>query len=200
MTKRTSRLSRPEQLALAAADYQAASVIPHCPSCTQPCCKLDALVLELNWKQVKVFWQLRESRAAFDQRLATGTGPEEIRAMDGHYFAHRKPCPAYDLTQRNCRVYGQELKPVGCTDFPVYENQGSVIADLRCEAVDLAVLVRRLASAVGPGFRIVQSPDADFPFLVTLSAKRETDATPGSHGSDRPRFHPRSRKQRNGAA
>jgi hypothetical protein len=156
----------------------------------QPCCRLDALVLELNWKQVKVFWQLRESRAVFDQRLAAGTGPEEIRAMDGLYFAHRKPCPAYDLTERNCRVYGQELKPAGCTDFPVYEHQGSVIADLRCEAVDLAVLGRQMESAVGPGVRIVQLPDADFPFLVTLSVQRDADTNPGRH-------RPRPRKQRN---
>ena len=68
--------------------YQRAHVIQHCAVCANPCCRLDRLVLELNWKQVKVFWQLDEARAAFDRRLAL-KGPEEIRAADGLYFAHR---------------------------------------------------------------------------------------------------------------
>lgn len=156
----------------AAASYQEAHVIKHCAVCTQPCCRLDKLVLELNWQQVKVFWRLEESRAAFDRRLASGQGPEEIREGNGLYYAHRKPCPAYDQTLRTCRVYDQPVKPLGCSDFPVYTDGDRVIADLRCEAVDLDVLTEWMAGAVGPEFRIVRSADRDFPFLVSLSLRR----------------------------
>jgi hypothetical protein len=167
---RIHRLAR--ELATAAAAYQAAAVVPHCAVCAKPCCRLESLVLELEWKQIKTFWRLDESRPAFDRQLAKGEGPEEIRAGNGLYYIHGKACPAYDETAASCRVYGQELKPVGCTDFPVYEDQGSVMADLRCEAVDLKTLVAWIARAVGPEFRIVQSPDKEFPFLVTLSLKK----------------------------
>lgn len=160
------------QLQVAAASYQDAHVIHRCAGCVKPCCRLDLLVLELNWKQVKVFWRLKESRAAFDRRLSSGNGPEEIRAGDGHYYSHTKACPAYDETRRACRVYGQTLKPAGCTDYPVYEDGGCVIADLRCEAVDTAVLADWIARAVGPEFRIVQSADKNFPFLISLSVRR----------------------------
>lgn len=153
----------------AAAAYQNAHVIQHCARCAKPCCRLDVLVLELGWKQVKAFWRINQSRALFDQRLAAGDGPAEIRAGDGRYYVHTKTCPAYDATHRSCRVYGQALKPVGCTDFPVYEDGDCVIADLRCEAVDITVLADGMARAVGAEFRISQSADQDFPFLVTLS-------------------------------
>jgi hypothetical protein len=172
MSARDSRRLLAHELAAAAAAYQTAAVIPHCAVCAQPCCRLDALVLELEWKQVRTFWRLDEGRAAFDQRLSSGQGPEEIRAANGLYYIHRKACPVYDEAGRSCRIYGQEIKPPGCSDFPVYEDLGSVIADLRCEAVDLDGLVVWLARAVGREFRIVQSADKEFPFLVTLSVKR----------------------------
>lgn len=172
MSARNSRRFPAQELAAAAADYQASAVIPHCTQCTKPCCKLESLVLELEWKQIKTFWKLDEPRPAFDRRLASGQGPEEIRAANGLYYVHRKPCPAYDDAQHNCRVYGQAIKPPGCSDFPVYEDQGSILADLRCEAVDLKALVAWLTRAVGPDYRIVQSADEEFPFLVTLSVKR----------------------------
>ncbi|MBP5987572.1 MAG: YkgJ family cysteine cluster protein [Azonexus sp.] len=161
-----------KELAAALADYQAAEVIPHCAVCTRPCCKLDTLVLELEWKQVKILWKLDESRPAFDRRLASGKGPEEIREGDGLYYIHSKPCPAYDETGHACRIYGQEIKPAGCSDFPVYEDQGSVIADLRCEAVDIKALTAWIARTLGPEYRIVQTADEEFPFLVTLSVRR----------------------------
>ncbi len=69
-------------------------------------------------------------------------------------------------------VYEKELKPAGCSDFPVYEDGSSVVADLRCEAVDIEALTAWMGRAVGPEFRIVQSADREFPFLVTLSVKR----------------------------
>lgn len=170
-----------ETLQKAAASYQEAHVIPHCVQCSNPCCKLQALVLELNWKQVKVLWHRDESRAAFDKLLASGQGPEEIRkGDDGLYYAHRKPCPAYDQTRGSCSVYNQPVKPVGCTDFPVYEDGDQLVADLRCEAVDLETLTAWIADALGPGFRIARSADRDFPFLVSLTVKKAgTGPKPG---------------------
>lgn len=172
------------KLEAAASAYQDAQVIPHCGVCAKPCCRLDSLVLELNWKQVKVFWRLEESRAAFDQRLSAGQGPEEIRAANGLYYAHQKPCPAYDLTARTCTVYGQDIKPAGCSDFPVYADGDSLTVDLRCEAVDLGALLGWVADAVGPRFRVVHSADEAFPFLVEVSLRR---AAAGAGSSRRPR-------------
>lgn len=161
------------ELASAAASYQTASVIPHCPNCSKPCCKLDKLVLELEWSQVKGLWQLEESRKAFDKRLASGRGPIEIRPANGLYYAHSRPCPAF-VQGQGCSVYDTPLKPPGCSDFPVYENEGEIMADLRCEAVDLEALKVRLQQAFGEGLRIRQRADRDFPFLVTLSVKKQT--------------------------
>lgn len=60
-----------------------------------------------------------------------------------------------------------------------------VIADLRCEAVGIDVLAAWMARELGPEFRIVQSADPDFPFLVSLSLRR-----PGTR--------PKSRERRGG--
>ena len=177
MSRRDVHLRLAKELADAAAAYQSERVIPHCAQCAKPCCKLESLVLELEWKQLKSFWQLAESRPAFDRRLAAGQGPEEIRAGNGLYYIHHKACPAYDEAQGSCRVYGQAIKPAGCSDFPVYEDGGSLVADLRCEAVDLKALVAWIARAVGPAYRVVQSADEEFPFIVTLSLKRASGTT-----------------------
>lgn len=183
MSNRESRRLLAEGLTIAAANYQVAVVIPHCATCAKPCCRLDPLVLELDWQQLRALWQLKESRTAFDRRLFSDKGPEEIRAANGLYYAHRKVCPAYDETQHACRVYDQGLKPVGCSDFPVYRDRGSIIADLRCEAVDLEALVTWIARAVGREFRVVQSADAEFPFMVSLSVRRV--ASPAAVSSPR---------------
>lgn len=172
MSGRGGRRHLAQSLAETAEAYQRAVVIPHCSRCSKPCCRLDPLVLELEWFQLKGLWRVEESRRAFDKRLVAGDGPAEIRAAEGLYFAHGKVCPAYDEAGRSCRVYGQDLKPAGCSDFPVYEDGGAIVADLRCEAVDLAALAVRVADALGPGYRVVQSPDPDFPFLVTLMVQR----------------------------
>lgn len=181
MPSRPSRRSLASILATESAAYQAADIVPHCTACSDPCCKLASLVLELEWKQVKTFWHIEESRAAFDKSLASGKGPQEIREGNGLYYAHGKPCPAYDLAAGTCKVYGQDLKPVGCSDFPVYEDGSHLVADLRCEAVDIKALTARIAQAVGEDYRIVQTADRDFPFLVTLSVK------PAGGGSRRKR-------------
>lgn len=167
----SARRSLATELAAAAAAYQTADVIPPCTQCAKPCCKLDALVLEMEWKQIKTLWKVSDSRAVFDKRLAAGEGPQEIRESEGLYFVHSKPCPAYDQAGGTCQIYGQALKPVGCSDFPVYEDRGSIMADLRCEAVDLKALTAWIARTLGPEVRIVQSADREFPFLVTLSVR-----------------------------
>jgi len=172
MSSRESRRLLAKELAAAAAAYQLAVVIPHCAVCSKPCCRLDPLVLELDWKQLKTIWRIEESRSSFDRKLCAGKGPEEIRAADGLYFAHGKVCPAYDAAVHSCQVYGQEVKPVGCSDFPVYEDGSTVVADLRCEAVDLDALIAWLTRAVGPEFRIAHSANEEFPFLVTLTVRR----------------------------
>lgn len=153
-----------------AAAYQDEAVIPHCATCARPCCRLDTLVLELEWKQIKSFWKIEASRPAFDRQLASGAGPQEVRAGNGLYYVHGKACPAYDEAGA-CRVYGQALKPPGCSDFPVYEDGDCIVADLRCEAVSLDDLVARIGGVVGRDFRVVRSPDEEFPFLVSLWVK-----------------------------
>lgn len=168
-----------EKLRAAAAAYQNEHIISHCPTCAQPCCRLDKLVLELEWKQVKVLWRIEEARAAFDQRLAAGRGPVEIRPANGLYYIHSKPCPAYDETQKNCRVYDQPVKPAGCSDFPVYDDGKRLVADLRCEAVDLDALTAAIAQALGPDYRIRRSADRDFPFLVSLTVQASGGQPPG---------------------
>lgn len=173
MSPRPPRLPIRE-LAAAAAAYQTAAVIPHCAQCLKPCCKLESLVLELNWKQTRTLWRIEEARPAFDKRLAAGAGPEEIRAGNGLYYIHGKACPAYDQTLGSCRIYGQSIKPAGCSDFPVYEDGGDIVADLRCEAVDLKALTAEIARAAGREFRVVETADAEFPFIVSLSLKRQT--------------------------
>lgn len=172
MNPRKPRPRLEQALADAIAAYQAASVIPHCPECTRSCCRLDPLVLELEWRQVKTFWRVEQARAAFDRQLAAGKGPTEIRAANGLYYAHGKPCPAFDPKGQSCTVYDQPIKPVGCSDFPVYQDGDCVVADLRCEAIDLKALSARLAEAAGTGYRVVQSADAEFPFIVSLMLKR----------------------------
>jgi hypothetical protein len=172
MSKHKPRRLLAERLALAAASYQESAVIPHCSKCLAPCCRLDPLVLELDWEHVKAFWRLDETRAAFDRRLSAGKGPAEIRPMNGAYYAHGKACPAYDEAHRRCRVYDQSLKPGGCTDFPIYEDQGSIVADLRCEAVDPKALAGWIARLVGKGYRVVQSADEEFPFMLTYTVQR----------------------------
>jgi Fe-S-cluster containining protein len=181
MSKRPSRSSLAKTLSVAAGDYQNEHIIPHCPQCAQPCCKLEALVLELDWKELKAIWQIKEPHKEFDKRLASGQGPQEIRPANGLYYAHKKVCPAYDPGQ-GCRVYNQDVKPPGCSDFPVYEDGGEVVADLRCEAVNLEALADWLARAAGQGSRVSQSADEQFPFLVTLSVKSPAVETKPARG------------------
>ena len=163
----------------AAAEYQRRHVVPHCPSCSRPCCKLEAVVLELDWPRAQRLYAIGTTKRRFDASLQDGSGPAHIRAADGMYYAYGQPCPAYDDVAKGCRVYGTDAKPPSCSDFPVYDDDGAVTADLRCEAVDLDVLQRELEAAIGaPIERVVE--DDRFPFLVRLraAARPRPDATP----------------------
>ncbi|MDW7710480.1 MAG: hypothetical protein SCH98_08390 [Deferrisomatales bacterium] len=150
--------------------YQERVVLPHCGQCRRPCCGLDTLALELTWARLRGVWGLKAPRASFDRALARGEGPEEIRPQDGLYYAHGRVCPAY--RGRRCAVYGTPLKPPGCSEFPVYEDDGGLLVDLRCEAVDPGSLEGDLARALGPGYAVTRTEDPAFSFLVTLRAVR----------------------------
>lgn len=163
-----------EVVADAARGFQRDAVVPRCPTCREPCCLLQTLVLELDWRRMKGLWGLAETRREFDAALARGEGPPEIRTQEGRYYAYRRPCPAFDEGTRRCRVYGTPLKPTGCGDFPVYPEPGRLVADLRCEAVDAAAVADRLRAALGPGYRVRRRTDAEFPFLVYLTWHRVT--------------------------
>ena len=163
---------RAGDLARVAQDIQTRVVLPHCPVCRAPCCLLATLVLELTWARLKGIWGLAETRIAFDRRLSRGEGPAEIRPRDGLYYAHGSPCPAYE--GRRCRVYRSRLKPPGCSDFPVYEEEGRLVADLRCEALDADAVEAELRQAVGAGCRVTRTAERDFPFLVRFRAGRRS--------------------------
>lgn len=153
-------------LGRAAADWQARHVIRHCARCAEPCCRLRTVVLELDWRRLKVLYRVDEPRRSFDARLSSGAGPAHIRKQGDRYFAHGRPCPAFDEASRRCAVYRTEDKPPTCTDFPVYQDGDVVTADRRCEAVDIEALRAHVQQAVGAP--LVAEPDADFPELVSL--------------------------------
>jgi len=150
----------------AARAVQQEVVLPHCPLCERPCCLLDRVVVEFTWEQVRALWNVRGPRRAFDRALRQGRGPPELREQEGLYYAHTQPCPAF--RQGRCAVYGTPLKPMGCTEFPVYPDRGGLRVDLRCEAVDLEAVEARIRSVVGPCPEIRRVEDPRFPFLVLL--------------------------------
>ena len=160
-----------DDLIAAAKVYEAADVAPHCVACRTPCCSLQTVVLELDWRRTEALYQIQSSRSAFDKSLREGSGPPHIRAQNGHYFAHGKPCPAYDQSTKRCTEYGSWVKPRACSDFPLYEDGGALLADLRCEALDLGALEATLKRTLGDVV-IERDPDPQFPFLMSLHVKR----------------------------
>src|SRR5687768_5429994 len=48
----------------AAKVYEAQAVAPHCTSCRTPCCRLQTVVLELDWPRVERLYQIGKSRRA----------------------------------------------------------------------------------------------------------------------------------------
>lgn len=148
---------------------QAASIIPHCPVCTKPCCNLDELVLEMEWKSAQALFQIKGTRAAFDQQLHEGEGPPDLKEHHGRYYAHTRPCRAY--VDKKCSVYGTDKKPEGCSDFPLYVDGDAVTADRRCEAVDVDAIHAALEERLGR--RVTRSVDDQFDFFVTFDLAKE---------------------------
>ena len=162
-------------------------ILPHCPGCARPCCTLEDLVLEFTWRQLRLLWGIRKPRKEFDERLAQGKGPAEVRTQDGAYYVHKKVCPAY--RDGRCAVYDSDLKPSGCSDFPLYvDDRGDLLADLRCEALSLERVEADLRTRLPPGVTVRQRPHPEFPFLITFRVAPQ--GPPGGRGA------PRVRKRR----
>lgn len=149
-------------------EIQRTSIIPHCPVCTKPCCNLDELVLEMEWRSAQALYQIKSTRAAFDKALHEGEGPEDLKESHGKYYAHTKPCRAY--VDKKCSVYGTDKKPEGCSDFPLYVDGDAVTADKRCEAVDVDAIHAQLEQALGRA--LTRSVDDQFDFFVTFEVPR----------------------------
>jgi Fe-S-cluster containining protein len=156
------------RLTTALKDHQDRVIIPHCPSCSRPCCRLTDLVLDLDWTEVQTLYRIGSSKRAFDAKLRDGSGPTSIRAQDGRYFAHGEPCPAYGADQR-CGVYNTKAKPIGCSDFPVYIDGDVVVADKRCEALDPAALQQTLRKH---GIDTTSQPGAFVEFVELVPVHR----------------------------
>jgi Fe-S-cluster containining protein len=127
-------------------------VIPHCAVCSKPCCKLETVVLDLEWSQVRELYKITSSKKQFDQNL-----PSYIRVQDGKYYAHGEQCPAY--VDAKCSSY--EKRPVSCRDFPIYEDGDAITVDTRCEAVNLDEIEKALGD-------VVREPDPAFPVIVSF--------------------------------
>ena len=163
---------------------QARWVLPHCRRCAQPCCTLETLVLEFNWRQLRLLWGIRKPRREFDARLSQGRGPEEVRTQNGLYYVHKKVCPAY--RDGRCSVYGSDLKPSGCSDFPLcVDDNGDLLADLRCEALSLDCVEAELRAQLPPGVSVRRRRHPEFPFLVTFRVAAK--GTAGKSGPARVR-------------
>lgn len=180
----------------AATQYQRAAIIPHCPTCTRPCCALDELVLELDWPQTRALYQIRTSRSQFDRAVHEGEGPPDIKESHGRYYAHGKPCRAFDVETHHCRVYGTDAKPEGCSEFPVYRDGRVITADRRCEAVDVDALHAHLERATG--LTLERNVDAQFSFFVSFEPKR-APAAPTETGPRRGKLRTRRRRGPAGA-
>ena len=158
----------------AARAFEQDVVIPHCVACARPCCGLSDVVLELNFQQVQALYKIEKPKKAFDRAL-----PTSIKKQGDRYYAHGEPCPAYDLTTKPCGVYGSDLKPQECSDFPVYSDGDVVTADLRCEALRAGLddLRKRLRAADDS---VVEERDGAFPdtFLTFTSPKTKTKKRP----------------------
>jgi Fe-S-cluster containining protein len=145
--------------------YQSREIISHCQVCQRPCCKLTDVVLEFDWKHLRELYRIELGQKAFDRSLRDGSGPEYVRKQMGLYYTHGSPCPAYDEVTRRCRHYHSRLKPDNCTDFPLYLDGETIVADLRCEAMNKDRLLAQLQSAL-PNLRFRSKPDPKFPMLI----------------------------------
>lgn len=172
MIGRKSGVQR-QRLEQLASEFQKRYVIPHCASCSRPCCMLTDVVLEFEWPHFVSIYNIDASQREFDKALRDGSGPRYVRKMDGIYYMHGSPCPGYDQQAKTCKLYGSDLKPENCSDFPVYRDGDVLVADARCEAVDITDLLRYLRQAL-PDFEMRNVPDAEFPVInrIFIRAKR----------------------------
>ncbi len=125
------------------------------------------MVLEFDWKNLRELYSIALGQKAFDRGLRDGSGPNYVRKQAGLYYTHGSPCPAYDNVTRRCRHYNDRLKPDNCTDFPLYLDGQTIVADLRCEAVDKANLLD-LLQKTWPTKQFHARPDPDFPILIYI--------------------------------
>lgn len=153
-----------QRLQQLASEYQKQHVIPHCASCSRPCCMLTDVVLEFEWPHFVSIYDIAVPQREFDKSLRNGSGPHYVRKMDGIYYTHGSPCPGYDQQTKTCKLYGSELKPENCSDFPVYRDGDELIADTRCEAVKIDELLKYLQHAL-PKSRLKHVPDERFPVI-----------------------------------
>ncbi|MBI5450023.1 MAG: YkgJ family cysteine cluster protein [Gammaproteobacteria bacterium] len=155
-------------------DYQRRRVIPHCAVCSRPCCRLTDVVLEFDWPQLAQLYRIDTAKRTFDRSLQDGSGPQYVRKMDGRYFTHGSPCPAYDQRSKQCAVYSTGLKPQGCSDFPLYVDGAAIIADTRCEALDIDELLGQLQQQA-PERVVAVRPDEQFPVIKRITLRRVVD-------------------------
>ena len=174
MPRQRKRYSDTRALQQALDQFQAQVIIPHCQVCTRPCCKLTDVVLEFDWPHLRALYDIELGQAAFDRSLREGSGPTHVRKQAGRYYTHGAPCPAYDEVTRHCRQYHSSLKPQGCTDFPLYLDGKTIVADLRCEAMDQARLLEHLHQAL-PTLRLRARADPDFPILIYIDCSPSRD-------------------------
>lgn len=156
-----------DALLRAARAFEAAVVIPHCVSCSRPCCALTDVVLELDFGQVQKLYSITKSKKEFDRAL-----PSSIKKQGDRYYAHGEACPAYDLSTKKCRVYGTSTKPQECSDFPIYEDGDVVTVDVRCEAV--RDHLDEFRAAVKVAGDVVEEADDEFPEFFARFSLRKT--------------------------
>ena len=125
------------------------------------------MVLEFDWRHLVSFYGITAGQKAFDRSLRDGSGPAYIRKQADLYYTHGSPCPAYDETSRRCRHYQSRLKPENCSDFPLYLDDKTIVADGRCEALESGRLLTRLRELY-PARSFIAQPDRDFPYLIYI--------------------------------
>ncbi len=170
MSRRRPAAPGPDLQAMAA-DYQTRNIIPHCRACRRPCCRLTDVVLEFHWREFARIYDIQSSQRDFDRSLADGSGPAYVRKMDGIYYTHGQPCPAYEAATGACALYHSPLKPQNCSDFPLYRDGNSLVADSRCEAVDVTALLRQLRQD-HPALEFTPASRAEYGVLHRIKVRR----------------------------
>lgn len=133
--------------------WQREHIIPHCPECAKPCCNLDELVLDLSKRELAALYQITPKKL-----------PAHIKAHEGRYYAHGKPCPAY--VDKKCTHYA--TRPEGCRDFPIYQDGDAITVDTRCEAVNADAVERALKAS----FDRVERAESGFAELLVFEISR----------------------------